>query len=95
MFIQQYFGNSIGCILTLSYSSQVLPYWKEIKSVLLQIAWEVCVALGNGKQISGLKLLVLCSNPSCVRIKDARRDLVPTGRADYLMKKKSVPENKT
>lgn len=58
---KQYFGNSIGCKLILSYSSQV--YWKEIKRVLLQITWEVCVAVGNGKQISGLKLLVLCSKP--------------------------------
>lgn len=64
MFRQQYFGNSIGCKLTLSYSSQVLPYWKGIKRVLLQITWEVCVAVGKGKQISRLKLLVLCSNPS-------------------------------
>lgn len=29
--MQQFFGNSIGCILTLSYSSQVLLYWKEKK----------------------------------------------------------------
>lgn len=79
LFIQQYFGNSIGCILILSYSSQVLPYWKEIKRVLLQITWEVCVTVRNGKQISRLKLLVLCSNPFCVRMKDARRYLVPTG----------------
>lgn len=52
LFIQQYFGNSIGCILILSYSSQMLPYWEEIRRVLLQITWDVCVAVGNGKQIS-------------------------------------------